>query len=506
MKKPLSLQTIVALSLISCSLDPLAGNTSKLISKEVSNGSYAERGRCIPPTMSCSLEESTVSNEEYASATIVCSVPRRACITSVTYAARNLGTSSLTRYGRTFVGTIDTQAAVAGTYSIDLTGYDDRTSTSTTLSLNVVDLYAPSLSCNVIDGINDGSQDLVVSCTIEDETAMGTVYYISSLGSDSMTNSEGSPYEVNFDVTGLSSETYTFTIFATDGAGNVDYTEIIGHITDQTSPTFSSIYTDVSSVLNDSTESFTIYACFSDETDGTQLGGTVTATIDSLIETLSYNSGSNCFISSAINGNNFSEGTYTITVTGSDTAGNSISDNNASIEVTNPSSCPYICTSNICLYVDGVEEATLSTTYPTWMSSIDTIRLGHSGQYFDNLTLAVDGVTYVNENFNTDVGCFSNGYISSGIYVTDMTDNECYFPSFDATTTQWMVSIDVIAGSNSPNLSLRNSLYTAAPGSNWSFGGIPGYYLDDGAGTGVGFASGTPDPTVNHTLVMCNTP
>lgn len=462
-------------------------------------------GRCIPPAMSCSLTDSTVSNEEYASATVVCTVPRRSCITSISYDAGDLGTDSLTQYWKTFVGIIDTEAVAAGTYSIELTGADRRASTTTTLSLDVIDLYDPSLTCSVTNGANDGSQNMTLLCTIEDETAMDTAYYISSLGSDSMTNSSGSTYEATFDVTGLPSEEQTFSVFALDNAGNVAYTEVTGQIDDESAPTVTSVYTDVSSVLNDGTESFIVYACFSDETDGTQLGGTVTATIDSVVETLPYDSGSSCFISSAVNGDNFSEGTYNIAVTGSDTAGNSVSDSSASIEVTEPSSsCPYTCASNVCFYIDGVEEATLSTSLPSWMTSIDIIRLGHSGQYFDNLSLIVDGLTYVNEDFNTDIGCFTAGTTSSGNYVTGREDDECTLSSFDATTTEWMISIDVIVGSNSPNLSLRNSSYAPAPGTNWAFGGSPGYYLDDGMGGRASFASGTPDATIDHTLVMCN--
>ena len=462
------------------------------------------RGRCLPPTMSCSLTDSTVSNEEYASATVVCTVPFRSCVSSVAYDGGDLGTGSLTRYGKTFVGTIDTEAVAAGTYNLEFTGTDSRASTTATLSLDVADLYSPSLSCSVTDGANDGSQDMTLLCTIEDETAMGSAYYISSLDSDSMTNSSGSTYEATLDVTGLPSEEQTFSVFALDNAGNVSYTELTGQINDASSPTVTSVYTDVSSVLNDGTESFLVYACFSDETDDTALGGSVTATIDSVVETLSYDSGSSCFISSSISGNNFSEGTYTINVTGADAAGNTVTDNSASIDVTDPdtSSCPYTCASNLCLYVDGSLEAELNTAYPSWMTSIDTIRLGHSGQYFDNLTLVVDEITYVSEDFNTDIGCFNTGTTSSGNYLTDSTDNECSLSSFDATTTEWMISIDVIAGSDSPNLALRNSSYTAAPGSNWGF--APDYYLNDGAGNTVGFTSGTPDTTVDHTLIMCN--
>ena len=74
------------------------------------------------------------------------------------------------------------------------------------------------------------------------------------------------------------------------------------------------------------------------------------------------------------------------------------------------------------------------------------------------------------------------------------------FSAFDATTIEWMTSVDVIAGS-SPNFALRNSS-SSAPGVNWDFAASG--YINDGAGNSVSFASGTPDSSSNHTVVMCN--
>ncbi|MEK6867710.1 MAG: hypothetical protein AABX98_02710, partial [Nanoarchaeota archaeon] len=263
-----ALGTFAFMSLSSCSLETLVSNDSQDSTarsgkvESVSEASYSRRAPpCRPPVMSCSLTESTVSNEEYSSATVVCAVPRRSCVTGITYDAGDLGTGSLSGSFGTYTETIDTEAIAAGTYLITLTGSDSRRSTIATLSVDVVDLYGPTAVCTATDGANDGSQDLSIQCTIEDETAMGDVYYFSSFGSDLMSNS-GSTYDVSFDVTGLATAEETISIIAFDSEGNPTYVEVTGQIEDVSAPTVTSVYTDVSSVLNDHTESFVVYACF----------------------------------------------------------------------------------------------------------------------------------------------------------------------------------------------------------------------------------------------------
>ncbi len=454
----------------------------------------------IAPSLTCTATNGKNDGSELVD--ILCLANDDDELLSVLYTS-DLGAGELeTEDGTSYRTSLNATGLQAKEYAISIEARDGSENVTTTeVTTTITDAYAPMLSCSATDGANDGSSAIDISCTVTDETALGTVTYNSTISSDTLVNTSGDVYEASIPVSGVSGGTYTFTIDAFDTTGNTTTTVVTPAISDQTAPTITSVYTDVSSVLNNGTESFMLYACFSDETDGTALGGSVTGTIDTVVETLSYDSGSNCFVSSTINGNNFAEGTYTISVSGADTAGNSVNDSSATIEVIEPTSCPYTCASNICLYVDGVLEAEVNTSFPSQMTSIDTIRLGHSGQYFDNVLLDVDAVTYVEEDFSSSVGCFSTGSVSGGIYSTSGTDNDCAFsPAFDATTIEWMISVDVIAGS-APNLSLR-SPSSSSPGVNWDF--AANGYINDGAGNSVSFASGTPDASSNHTVMMCN--
>lgn len=503
-----SLGTIGLVSILSsCTLDTLVSNANGEKSvvgdpKSSGNSSYARySGLCQLPAMSCSFLENPVSNEEYASATVTCRVSSFSCIDTVSYNGNDLGTDYLIRSGlKVFVGSIDTEAVAEGTYTVDITGYDARLrSTTTTLSLDVVDLHGPEVVCATSSSANDGSKDLTLLCIIDDDTEMGEAYYISSLGSGYMENVSGSTYEAAFDVTGLPAGEQTITVLSWDAADNVTYTEVTGQISDELSPIVTSITTDKSYVLNIGSDSFSIEACFSDETDGPVLGGTVTAEIDSVVATLLYEPASECFVSPSIAGSNFpTTGTYPITVTGYDSAGNGVTDSSASIVV--EEMCPYPCYSNICLYIDGNLEAELNTPFPVQMTAIDTFRLGYGGQHIDNVIAVIEGIVYVNEEFDSDRGCFTSGSVSSGVYVTSGTDNDCFFsPAFDASLTEWKVSLDVIAGS-SPNFAFRSTSYSA-PGFNWDFAAN---YANDGAGNSVSLASGTPSSSRDHIVVMCS--
>ncbi len=68
-----SISTLALISLSSCTLENLVSNDSQKDtvqdkgSELISEASYSRRPRgCIPPAMTCSLTESTVSNEEYS--------------------------------------------------------------------------------------------------------------------------------------------------------------------------------------------------------------------------------------------------------------------------------------------------------------------------------------------------------------------------------------------------------------------------------------------------------
>jgi hypothetical protein len=169
---------------------------------------------------------------------------------------------------------------------------------------------------------------------------------------------------------------------------------------------------------------------------------------------------------------------------------------------TSPLSCD--CPpSNICLYIDGSLEAMLETPLPSQMKEIDIVRVGYQGQRFDNLLVKTESETYVDEDFNSERGCFNKGAVIEGKYVSEATDNDCsFYPMINAVTQKWVVSVDVLTDST-PKFALRSSLHKS-PGVNWDF--THKGYLNDGAGNNVYFTSGAPDPSKNHTVTMCHFP
>ena len=259
-------------------------------------------------------------------------------------------------------------------------------------------------------------------------------------------------------------------------------------------PVITSVYATPNPV-SVSGETFTVYATITDNVAVTN----ASVTIDALTQALTDADGDSVYESPLFSGSSFSPGIYTLNITAFD--GSLVSTDSAStVEITEPDTCPYICASNICLYVDGNLEAELNTSYPEQMTAINVIRLGYGGQYFDNLSLIVDGTSYVSEDFSSTRGCFNTGTVTNWTYVTESTDNDCFFePSFDATTSRWMTSVDVLAGSV-PNFAFRSTEYDA-PGVNWDF--VNGGYINDGAGLNAAFSSGI-DTSQNHTIVICN--
>ena len=259
-------------------------------------------------------------------------------------------------------------------------------------------------------------------------------------------------------------------------------------------PSITNVAATPNSIFNYGTESFIVTATITDDVGVTN----ASLTIDSIIQVLTDDDGDSIYQSPSYLGSLFAPGLYALQVTASDGI-LAATDSSASVEIKEPDTCPYICSSNICLYIDGTLEAEMNTAYPTQMNAINVIRLGYGGQYVDNLSLVVDGTTVVSEDFSTTRGCFTTGSVASGVYVSEGTDNDCFFsPTVDATTAQWMVSIDVLAGST-PNFALRSTEYSS-PGVNWDF--AAGGYINDGNFNNVTF--GTPDTSQNHTVMMCN--
>lgn len=265
-------------------------------------------------------------------------------------------------------------------------------------------------------------------------------------------------------------------------------------VPDTIPPTITNVYAYPAAPLT--IDTFLVYATIMDNVAVTQ----AYLTIDAFTAELTDEDSNNIYVSPAIAASSFAVGTYPVQITATDGI-NIATNTDAVVEITEPIPCPYTCSSNVCLYVDSALEAELNTPYPPQMTSIDIIRVGYGGQYVDNLVLNVAGIPYVSEDFSTSRGCFNAGTVSGGIYISEKVDNDCFFsPAFDATTEHWMVSIDVLAGSM-PNFALRSSLYSS-PGVNWDY--VADGYINDGASHTVYFASGTPDTSRDHTIVMCN--
>ncbi len=460
----------------------------------------------VAPIGSCSVTASGNNQDSSLSCTFEDETDATSDITAMYTITDLVSTSTALSYATgSFDATIPTTSAVAQTYTGEVVATDSSGNSSSpfSVSFTLTDALAPSASCSLSSSsISNASGSSILTVSASDETTISSATYSSSLVSGSLTGSSGS-YSASINASGIVAGTYIITGTVSDGTNTTSCTASLD-VTDGTAPIFDALYADPSSVSDDGPETFVVYACVTDETDGTELAGSggVSATIDSLVETLSYDSGTSCYVSRTINGDEFSQGAYTITATATDAAGNTATDSSASVDVTESHPCAYTCTSNLCLYVDGTLNAELSTSYPSAMSSIDTIRVGYSGQHFDNLSLVVGATPYVSENFDTDVGCFSVGSVSGGQYVSASTDNDCSFSAFDASgTTEWAVSIDVIAGS-SPNFALRSTTIGSYVGANWDY--ASGGYLNDGAGTSDSFSGGTPDTTSTHTITLCN--
>ncbi|MBI5001992.1 LamG domain-containing protein [Candidatus Woesearchaeota archaeon] len=162
-------------------------------------------------------------------------------------------------------------------------------------------------------------------------------------------------------------------------------------------------------------------------------------------------------------------------------------------------SCPYSCSSQLCLYEDGSLVAEVDQIDSAAMSAIEYIRVGHGSQTFDNLKLIIDGVTYLEEDFSEAVGCFDTGSVSSGYYATAGTDNNCALgATYDLSQSEWAVIVNSLTGNNKAYLSLRSS---TADGSIWAYQEAYQAYLDDGNGNRDYFS--IPDKTTDHELVMC---
>ncbi len=160
--------------------------------------------------------------------------------------------------------------------------------------------------------------------------------------------------------------------------------------------------------------------------------------------------------------------------------------------------CPSPCADEVCVYVDGTLEALQSTALAAPMVDIDSLALGYG--LFDQVILGVAGTVVVAEDFTTSLGCFATGALV-GTTLDASKSATCTFANQDLSGGDWVVAVDVLAGSADGALALMDLLN---PGNAWyDLASAP--VLDDGAGATVPFTGGALDLGGDHRVVMCGT-
>ena len=158
--------------------------------------------------------------------------------------------------------------------------------------------------------------------------------------------------------------------------------------------------------------------------------------------------------------------------------------------------CPYSCASEACLYVDGVLEAEQATALNAAMADVETIVLRDAT--FDQVLLGAAGTVLVHEDFSTGLGCFTVGTLS-GTALEAGKAAACSLTDTDLSGGDWVMALDVLAGSGDASLALMDLFDTGSTWYDWASAPL----LDDGDGNTVAFTSGAPDPKSDHQVVLC---
>jgi len=159
--------------------------------------------------------------------------------------------------------------------------------------------------------------------------------------------------------------------------------------------------------------------------------------------------------------------------------------------------CPESCSSDACLWVDGVLEAEQTTGMPPFMNVADNVSLDLGS--FDEVLLGVAGAVVVHEDFAVDAGCFTTGTAASGVLDATAGAATCSVTAFNASAEGWVLALTVVADSPDAAAALAAGSIEGTGLHDWT--AAP--YLDDGTGTTVPFASGAPDPAVDHRVLLC---
>ncbi len=158
--------------------------------------------------------------------------------------------------------------------------------------------------------------------------------------------------------------------------------------------------------------------------------------------------------------------------------------------------CPHACTAEACVYVDGVLEAEQTASLVKAMTSVDAIVLRYA--LFDEVLVGAAGTALVVEDFDSGLGCFTVGTLA-GTALDAGKAAVCTITSVDLSGGDWVVSVQVLAGSTDASAALAAGLST---GSTWyDWGTTP--VLDDGDGNTVAFTSGAPSQAADHHVLVC---
>ncbi len=240
-------------------------------------------------------------------------------------------------------------SGAGGTDTLNITAEDNAGNTTTaSVPMTLEDVVEPTIgSCDIspTEVVSPSGTARMIAYSVADETGIDYVTATIESSIVELTSAGSGNYTGTFYTDAIvSAGIYSVIFSAHDSAGNIS-ADCLSSVTviDGAGPVFNSAYALPDSVLNDGSETFHIYACVEDGTDGTEVGGGAIASVDSLEEVLSYNSGTECYESREINGDEFSPGTYTLEFTAEDAAGNISTDASATLEVT----CTSVAISNV---------------------------------------------------------------------------------------------------------------------------------------------------------------
>lgn len=439
----------------------------------------------IPPALDCAMTQEG-NNDGSSPLEITCTSTDENGVNAVQWQQDTLGSDYLVAMGSdTFVMQIDATSIPATTYAFLITAEDNYENSSSDIVTGIInDVSPPSIACsltnsaitnNAASGSGLYSADTSFDCIVTDESSLASVTYdASSFGSGTMSGS-GSVYSITLTGDGSAANSYVISGTAQDSAGNTMTASDTLTIIDELAPTFTSVTSSPSSVLNDGAEEFSLEACVDDETDGIELGNGVTVAIDSYANSLSY--GSTCY-TIIINGNEFSEGDYSILLQATDAAGNSADDTSTAITI---DAITYTTTT---LYADTdsrTSEENPTTSYNGYALYVGASSVGRGRSYisFDSstftgaevtsalLTIYAAGGSCHSSSNNRDCGydiVVDAHEITSTWGAATVTWNSA--PSYDASVLDSVTMNEAYGGGGNYTFDITSLVQTWADGSN----------------------------------------